>query len=71
MHNVRMNVKGKTLIIEVDLSQPNAAPRSKTGKTRLLASTAGAVEPAQTMIPGLKVALNVMIPVAFQVSEAA
>lgn len=62
MHNVKMNCNGTKLVIEVDLSDPQNAPLSSTGKTRLLASTGGAVEPAQTKLPGLKVALNVMVP---------
>lgn len=45
MHNVKHEIVGDKLIIEIELnpSALAAAPMSSTGKTRLLASTAGTV----------------------------
>jgi hypothetical protein len=59
MDNVEMKVTGDNLIITVDLSNPGIA--SKTGKTKLIASTHGA-EPVACKRAGVKVALNVMAP---------
>jgi hypothetical protein len=44
MHNVEYKVAGDKLVITVDISQTTVgkAPDSKTGKTRLVASTGGA-----------------------------
>lgn len=62
MHNIVHKVSGTKLIIEIDISptMQQAAEPSKSGKTRLLATTGGAVD-----IPGIKggtFAINVMIP---------
>jgi hypothetical protein len=59
MDNVEMKVTGDKLVITVDLSRPGTA--SKTGKTKLIASTRGA-EPIECNRRGVKVALNVMVP---------
>ena len=63
MNNTKIEVVGDNLVITVGIGQQDEhnAPLSKTGKTRLLASTGGA-QPVECNIPGLKVALNVMIP---------
>jgi hypothetical protein len=59
MDNVEMKVAGDKLVITVDLTRPGVA--SKTGKTKLIASTHGA-EPVECKRRGVKVALNVMVP---------
>lgn len=60
MDNMKIEVKGKQLIITVeDITKPGAL--SSTGKTKLVASTRGAVPVAGTP-DGLKVALNVTVP---------
>ena len=63
MTNVEMKVEGDTLVIRVALTKAaiKAAQISQTGKTRLLASTHGAIAVGQADV-GAKVALNVMIP---------
>ena len=63
IRNVTAKVQGAKLVLEIDISKAAvaAAPMSGTGKTRLLASTAGAM-PVSCAVEGLKVALNVMIP---------
>ena len=53
MKNCTMKVEGNTLTITVDLSQDNGP--SKSGKTRIIASTEG----NQAVQPGVKVGLNV------------
>jgi len=65
MANVQCAIEKDTLVIRVkaDPNSIKAAPASKTGKTRLLASTHGALAVA-TPHGELKVALNVMVPAA-------
>jgi hypothetical protein len=56
--NVTTSVSGDTLIIKVNLKAP--AADSKSGKTKLLASTGGFID-----VPGAdgaKVSLNVTLP---------
>ncbi|MCG5238405.1 hypothetical protein ACIU1J_32160 [Azospirillum doebereinerae] len=60
MDNVKISIKGNTLTLTVDLSQPGAP--SSTGKTLLLASTRGAATIAHPRLAGLKAALNVTVP---------
>lgn len=60
MQNVTVEVKGKTLLISVDLSQRNGP--SSTGKTLMVASTKG-----NANVPGhagVKFGLNVFAPLA-------
>jgi CTP:molybdopterin cytidylyltransferase MocA len=59
MDNVKFSVNGNKLTITVDITAAGEA--SKTGKTKLVASTHGAV-PVECSRAGLKVALNVMVP---------
>ena len=63
MHNTEISTEGKILTIKIDISDEAvaAAPLSKTGKTRLLASSSGSVA-VSCQVPGLQVAVNVMIP---------
>lgn len=60
--NVSVRRVGTKIVIEVDASREKieAAPFSSTGKTRLLASSAGTM-PVEGM-PGVSVAVNVMLP---------
>jgi hypothetical protein len=60
MDNVDLKVTGDKLIITVDLTKPGTA--SKTGKTKLVGSTHGAVPISYGKRSGLTVALNVMAP---------
>ena len=62
MTNCKVTMSGTKLLIEIDASPGaiKAAAPSRTGKTRLLATTSGAV-PVDGH-PTIKVALNVMIP---------
>lgn len=65
MHNVNVKASGKKLVIEIDTSPEavKAARLSSTGKTRLLATTGGAM-PVECDLAGVKLAVNVMIPAA-------
>lgn len=60
MENVNLKVEGDKLVIEVDLKRKGRP--SKTGKTLLVASTAGAAAIDYPGREGVKVALNVMAP---------
>ena len=63
MNNVKIKTNGSKITIEIDVSKAAVqnAPYSSTGKTKLLASTGGAyVVPGS--VPGLKIALNAMLP---------
>lgn len=60
MQNVEMKVEGDRLVIFVDLSRPGEL--SSTGKTKLVASTRGAVPVEHPKFRGVKAALNVMVP---------
>lgn len=64
-NGIKTSVKGNKLIIEIDMSPRAvaAAPLSSTGKTRLLATTGGALPIEGCPIANAKLALNVMIPV--------
>lgn len=57
MHNVSHEISGDKLIITVDIgkSSLSAAPPSKSGKTKLVASTGGS-----TSAGGVSYSLNVM-----------
>ena len=63
MQNITFRKNSSKLVIEIDISQhaQAAAQLSSTGKTRLLATTGGAAE-FDCGVPGLRVAVNVMIP---------
>ena len=63
MHNVNIQTDDNKLVIEIDTSAKavKAASLSSIKKTKLLASTGGAI-PVEATVAGLKVALNVMIP---------
>ena len=60
MQNVEMKLVGDKLVLTVDLSQPGTL--SSTGKSKLVASTRGAVPVAHPKLAGLKAALNVTVP---------
>ncbi|MEY5098703.1 MAG: hypothetical protein RJA36_1422 [Pseudomonadota bacterium] len=64
MQNLKITTNGTKVTLEFDTSKPaqQAAKLSSTGKTRLLAGTGGASPVDVPGCPGLKVALNVMIP---------
>jgi hypothetical protein len=64
MKNLAIAVKGTTVTMTFDIgpSAIQAADLSSTGKTRLLAGTGGAFLVDNPLVPGLKVAVNVMIP---------
>ena len=55
MRNVKFTVKGTTLLIECDLSQPGVT--SKVGKSLVIASTQGNADIGE----GVKVGLNVYV----------
>jgi len=57
-NNVETTVSGDTLIIKVNLKAP--ATDSKSGKTKLLASTGGFIDVPGS--PGTKVSLNITVP---------
>jgi hypothetical protein len=59
MENVEIKVTGDKLVITCDLTARGVT--SKTGKTKLIASTHGIV-PVECKRPGVKLALNVMVP---------
>lgn len=61
MHNVTTVVSGNKLVITIDISKDAIAkaPPSSTGRTKLVASTAGAMPIANTGAP-LSLALNLM-----------
>lgn len=60
VENMEMKVTGDKLVITVDLTGKGAP--SSTGKTKLIASTRGAVAVSYDKRPGLKVAINVTVP---------
>ena len=55
MKNITMTVKGNILTMTVDMSKRFG--RSSTGKTEIVATTAGAVSPEG--FPDIKIGLNV------------
>ena len=61
MHNVSTVVNGNKLVITIDISKETIkqAPPSSTGRTKLVASTAGAMPIANTGA-SLSLALNLM-----------
>lgn len=63
--NVKITSNGTKITIEFDTSAKaqKAAKPSSTGKSRLLATTKGMVAVEGCPIEGLKLALNVTIPV--------
>lgn len=65
MYNVKTSVSGTKVVVEIDTSAPaqKAARLSSTGKTRLIASTGGAVAIMVNGCEGLKLSLNATIPV--------
>lgn len=65
MRNVNITREGSDIVIRVKADQftAKAATLSSTGKTKLLASTGGAVA-VDCPISGVKVALNVTMPLA-------
>lgn len=60
MHNVVSKVVGDKLMLEIDISPAAiaAAPSSKTGTTKLLASRSAPLE----FMDGARLSINVMIP---------
>lgn len=58
MQNIKMEIKGKKLIIEVDLSQENGI--SKSGKSMSIASTLGNKDIG---MDNIKMGLNIYKPV--------
>lgn len=62
MNNVHYEVKAGKLVITVDLSEKavTSAPPSKTGNTRLVGSTGGAIPLGQHHGRSVSFALNVM-----------
>jgi hypothetical protein len=61
VENMEVKVDGNKLVITI-LDVTNPGKPSSTGKTRLIASTGGALPVDHPKIKGLKVALNVMVP---------
>jgi hypothetical protein len=61
MENIEVKVDGDKLIITIPDVTNHGRP-SSTGKTRLIATTAGSVPVDRPKIKGLKVALNVTVP---------
>jgi hypothetical protein len=59
MEGIEMKVSGDKLVITIDLTRPGAP--SSSGKTKLVASTRGAVA-VDYKRAGLKVAVNVTAP---------
>ena len=62
MENISMKVEGDKLIVTIDLKPAGVV--SGSGKTRLVATTRGAVAIDYAKRPGLKLALNVMAPLS-------
>ena len=62
MENVAMKVDGDKLIVTIDLKPPGVV--SGSGKTKLVATTRGAVSIDYAKRPGLKLALNLMAPLS-------
>jgi hypothetical protein len=60
LDNLEMKVAGDKLVITIDLT--GAGVPSSTGKTKLIASTRGAVPVDYANRPGIKVAVNVTVP---------
>lgn len=60
MDNLEMKVTGDKLVITIALT--GAGVPSSTGKTKLIASTRGAVAIEYAKRPGIKVAVNVTVP---------
>jgi hypothetical protein len=60
LDNLEMKVTGDKLVITIDLT--GAGVPSSTGKTKLIASTRGAVPVDYAKRPGIKVAVNVTVP---------
>jgi hypothetical protein len=58
LQNVKTSVKGKKLSIEVDLSKRFG--QSKSGKSEIIATTAGNIDIGD----GVKLGLNCYVPVA-------
>ncbi len=61
MQNIEIKTNGSKMIVTIDLTKPGVP--SSTGKTKLIASTRGAVPVEFPKLPGLKVAVNVTVPV--------
>ena len=63
MRNIKAEIKGGKLLIEVDVSKQTLeqAPLSTTKKTKLVATSNGNLPVGSD---GLKIGLNVMAPVA-------
>ena len=60
MQNVNVEVKGNKLVLTADLT--GTPTPSSSGKTKLIASTRGAVPITHPKLDGLKAALNVTVP---------
>lgn len=61
MRNIKTEVKGNTLVITIDLKQAGVA--SESGKSEIIATTAGNALIENTVRPGLKLGLNAYVPV--------
>jgi hypothetical protein len=60
LENIDVRIDGNKLIMTVDVTKNGVA--SKTGKTKLIASTRGAIAVDHPKVKGIKVAVNVMVP---------
>jgi hypothetical protein len=60
LNNLDLKVTGDKLVITIDLT--GVGVPSSTGKTKLIASTRGAVAIEYAKRPGVKVAVNVTVP---------
>jgi hypothetical protein len=61
MGNIQTKVEGSKLIVTIDLT--NAGKLSSTGKTKLIATTGGAISiDCGKVREGVKLAVNVMVP---------
>lgn len=59
MRNVKTEVKNDMLVITVDLKSPRTV--SASGKSEVIATTEGNVDVENTVVPGLKIGLNVYV----------
>ncbi len=63
MHNVATELQDGKLIITIDVNgAAQSAPPSRSGKSRLVASSGGLQNVAIPHLPGFKLAVNATIP---------
>jgi hypothetical protein len=62
LHNIEWTIKANKLVITMDISEAtlSAAPASSTGKTKLAATTAGALSLPPQHGKALSIAVNLM-----------